>query len=315
MVTLSQESQKLLAMMAANGVPPFGSGSMEQAREAYAQVGMRLGGTVVEMASVENLTMPGPAGTLPLRIYRPDTDVGTKAALVYYHGGGWVMGGLETHDKVCRQIAHRAGCAVVSVGYRLAPEYPMPAGADDAAAAVHWIANNAAPLNLSAEKLGVGGDSAGGSLAAYAALAARDEGIPLRCQILAYPSTDHRASAWEYPSRNENGDVPPLTREAMQNLGKHLNYDAARANDRRVSPIIATQSSRSAPALILTAGADALRDDGLFYAQRLLSAGSEVLLRDFPGTIHGFIEMSGVLKASIEAHETIAFFLKQRLVY
>ncbi|HCW0524085.1 TPA: alpha/beta hydrolase fold domain-containing protein [Pseudomonas aeruginosa] len=223
-------------------------------------------------------------------------------------------GGIETHDRLCRQIAMRSSCVVISIGYRLAPEHPLPAAADDAIAAVRWVVDKADFLRISGA-LAVGGDSAGGGLAAYAALAARDEQLPVRAQVLIYPSVDNRESAHErYASRKTNAEVPPLTVQAMRNVAAYLAHEKALNEDIRLSPILGVQSRTSVPALILTAGADVLRDEGLRYGCELLDAGASVLIRNYPGAIHGFLEMPAALQVAQDAHELIGLFLRQQLI-
>lgn len=302
------------AAMQEADAPPFAELPLEEARAAYRQKSEIFGGPVIEMARVENIAAQGPLGPIPLRHYRPHgVPSGPGPALIYIHGGGWVIGDLDSHDKVCRQLAHRTGIAVVSVDYRLAPEYPAPASSDDVIAALWWIVANAAALDIDPERLAVGGDSAGGSLSAVAAIAARDAGFPLCCQILIYPGTDNREAAWHYPSRIRYAEMPPLTAELMKHLIAMYLVDEALASDWRVSPLVVDDMTGLCPALVITAGCDVLHDEGGFYAERLEEAGVEVMRRTFPRTIHGFIELGGILSATTEALDTIAFMLRQRL--
>ncbi|HBO1393550.1 TPA: alpha/beta hydrolase [Pseudomonas aeruginosa] len=311
---ISTEAKKILALMSESGAPEFGAPPLSVARQVYAGLGSKLGGEVIEMASVEDLSMAGPGSTLPMRIYRPLENSGQNGALIYFHGGGWILGGIETHDRLCRQIAMRSSCVVISIGYRLAPEHPLPAAADDAIAAVRWVVDKADFLRISGA-LAVGGDSAGGGLAAYAALAARDEQLPVRAQVLIYPSVDNRESAHErYASRKTNAEVPPLTVQAMRNVAAYLAHEKALNEDIRLSPILGVQSRTSVPALILAAGADVLRDEGLRYGCELLDAGASVLIRNYPGAIHGFLEMPAALQVAQDAHELIGLFLRQQLI-
>lgn len=311
---LDPEIQAMYARAAAHPEPSLDQLSVTDARRAYRDQGAMHGGPVIEMAQVTDLSAAGPAGPVPLRLYRPEgtPDAGSPG-LIYIHGGGWVIGGIESHDRVCRQIAHRAGCAVVSVGYRLAPEHPAPVGPEDVIAAVRWIFDHADDLGLDRERLGVGGDSAGGSLSAVAALAARDAGLPLRCQILIYPGTDNRDRVWSYPSRIANADNPPLKRPVMDYFLANFLPDKALAEDWRVSPLLAADVSGVAPALVITGSCDVLHDEGVMYVARLAKADVAVTHRNFPGMIHGFIEMAGVLTATHVALDTIAFMLRERL--
>lgn len=311
---LDGEVEALLAKMAENPFPSPDQVGLEALRAFYCAQSSMVGGPVIEMGEVRDLVAAGPAGDIPLRLYRPAGVADTKApALVYIHGGGWVIGSIESHDRVCRQIAHRAGCAVVSVEYRLAPEHPAPAGADDAIAAIKWIAAHAADLGLDPTRLAVGGDSAGGSLSAVTALAARDAGIDLRCQILIYPGGDNRDVAWSYPSRVANAHVPPLTRSLMEYFVAQFLPDKSLADDWRVSPLVADSVEGVAPALVITGSCDVLHDEGVMYAERLEKAGVPVIRRNFPGMIHGFFEMAGVLTAANIALDTVAFVLRERL--
>jgi acetyl esterase len=308
------EIEALFAKAAEHTAPSLDQISVADARRAYCDQSVLFGGPVVDMAEVKDVVADGPAEPIPLRLYRPEgaPDTGSPA-LIYLHGGGWVIGSIESHDRVCRQIAHRAGCAVVSVEYRLAPEHPAPASAEDAIAAVRWISSHAADLGLDGDRLAVGGDSAGGSLAAVSALAARDAGIALRCQILIYPGTDNRNVAWSYPSRIANADTPPLTRSLMDYFISNFLPDKAMAEDWRMSPLIVGDVAGVAPALLITASCDALHDEGVKYAARFSEAGVAVIHRNFPGMIHGFIEMAGVLTATDQALDTIAFVLREHL--
>ena len=191
--------------------------------------------------------------------------------LVFFHGGGWVIGDLDSHDDLCRDLAAQAGCAVLSVDYRLAPEHRFPAAADDAIAATNWVAANAAPLGIDPKRLAVGGDSAGGNLAAVAALAARDAGRPLAAQLLIYPVTD--MSRFEGESYATCGEGYGLTAGAMVWFRDHYLTDANAARDWRVSPLLASDLGRSPPALVVTAEFDVLRSEGEAYAKRLAEAG------------------------------------------
>lgn len=308
------EIEMMFAKASEQPTPELSQMSMADARRGYCQQSAVYGGPVIDMAQVTDLAAAGPAGEIPLRLYRPHGVPETGApALVYIHGGGWNIGSIESHDRVCRQIANRAGCTVVSVEYRLAPEHPAPAAAEDVIAAVQWICDHAAELGLDRDRLGVGGDSAGGGLTAVAALSARDADIPLRCQILIYPGLDNRDVAWSYPSRITYAAVPPLTRAMMEYFMAGFLPDKARAEDWRVSPLAADSVAGAAPALVITGGCDPLHDEALKYVARLSEAGVAVIHRHFPGMIHGFIEMAGVLTATNLALDTIAFVLRERL--
>ena len=301
------------AALEALGLPPLSSLSPEQARTQYRLGAERNGGGPVAMAEVRDLSAPGPAGPVPLRLYRPEGVAERDApALVFAHGGGWVIGDLESHDGVCRRIARAADCVVVAVDYRLAPEHPAPAAAEDVTAALHWIAGHAAELGVDAGRLAVGGDSAGGSLSAVAAIAAREMAVPLRSQILIYPSVDNRADKSPYPSRATNRDVPPLTPDVLAWFSRHYLPDPRLREDWRQSPIVFPDHGGLPPALVIVAERDQLRSEGLAYADVLEAAGVPVERLDVPGMIHGFITMSGVIGATDRTIAAIGAELKKR---
>jgi acetyl esterase len=231
--------------------------------------------------------------------------------LVYYHGGGWVIGDLDTHDTLCRELANGAGCAVVAVDYRMAPEHRFPAAVDDSLAALRWIQREAASLGLDATRLAVGGDSAGGNLAAVVAIAARDAGEPdLAFQLLIYPATDQRRGA---ASHAINGQGYLLTRDTIAYFHDHYIADAAQDLDWRASPLLHPELSRLPPALVLTAGYDPLRDEGLHYAQRLSEAGNRATHINFERQIHGFITMGKVIDEANAAVALCAAALRRAL--
>jgi acetyl esterase len=228
---------------------------------------------------------------------------------VYFHGGGWVIGDLDTHDTLCRQLANGSGCAVVAVDYRLGPEHRFPAAVDDCIAATHWVRREAARLGLDASRMAVGGDSAGGNLAAVVSIADRDAGdtgaAPLRLQILIYPATDMRRGA---PSHTSNGQGYLLTRDTIGYFHDHYITDPAQDLDWRASPLLHPDLSRLPPALVITAGYDPLRDEGLQYAQRLSEAGTPSSHICFERQVHGFVLMGKVLE---EANTAVAVCASQ----
>ena len=223
------------------------------------------------VAKVENRTIPGPGGTIPVRVlFTPAADAGAVPGLVYFHGGGWVLGSLDSHDGVCRSLANAAGCVVVSVDYRLAPEHPFPAAPDDCYAATAWVAANGAELGADAARLAIGGDSAGGNLAAVVALMARDRGGPsLRFQLLVYPVTDFTLRHAVVP--RERGGLP-LTTEHDALVLEHYLAEPATAREPHASPLRAANLAGLPPALVITAEYDPLRDEGEAYAARLREA-------------------------------------------
>ncbi len=251
-------------------------------------------GQPLPVAEVVDVVIPGPGGDVPARIYRPEGD-GPAPVLVWYHGGGWVIGDVETSDPTARKLCRRAGVVVVSVDYRLAPEHPFPAAPDDAWAALTWVADHIAEHGGDPARLAVGGDSAGGNLAALMAIRARDEGGPaLRHQLLVYPATDLTMS---HPSITENGEGYFLTQATMNWFTDHyLGADRQHGDPTApaVSPLVAEDLSGLAPAQVLTAEFDPLRDEGAAYAARLAEAGVPVEHVPGPGLIHGFFAMGDV---------------------
>ncbi len=298
---LDPQARAVLERIARANLPPYPELGPAGARELYRETRGRLGAAPPEVAHVADLRVPGPAGALPIRLYRP---LGARAedrhpALVYFHGGGWTFGDLDTHDVVCRELANLARCAVASVDYRLAPEHKFPAAVEDAIAATRWIAQQAEALALDPRRIAVGGDSAGGNLAAVVALASRDAGAPrLAMQVLIYPATDMAADA---PSHAEFAEGYVLTREAI--LWSRENYLGSSDDvaDWRASPLRAPDHSGLAPAYIVTCGFDPLRDEGRAYAERLRAAGVPVTYECFEGMVHGFVTMGGVIAAAHHA--------------
>lgn len=263
-----------------------------------------------EVAHIEQRRIGGPGGDIPLRIYTPATrtlDPGDgRPLLLFFHGGGWVVGDLETHDGLCRHLANASGAVTVAVDYRRAPEHKYPAAAEDAYAATLWAARNASELGAE-NRLVVAGDSAGGNLAAVAALMARDRGgPPLAQQVLLYPVTD---CAFDTPSYLEYAEGFFLTRSAMKWFWEQYVSTPQQALEPYASPLRCADLSGLPPAVVLTAECDVLRDEGEAYAARLQQAGVPVELRRFPGMIHGFVRRTDVFPQALEA---IAF-LGQRI--
>lgn len=241
------------------------------------------------VANVENRTIPGPAGEIPVRIYTPEGS-GPFPILVFFHGGGWVICTLDTHDGQCRSLANGAGCIVVSVDYRLAPEHKFPAAPEDCYAATCWVAEHAAEIGGDASRIAVGGDSAGGNLTAVVTQMAREHGGPrLIFQLMIYPATNFTAQT---PSKTENAEGYFLTLDDMLWFeGHYLRNEADKLNP-LASPLLAKDLSNLPPALILTAEYDPLRDEGELYGQRLQEAGVPVIIRRYDGLIHGFFGMA-----------------------
>jgi acetyl esterase len=310
---LHPQARALLKLMEEKGVPATHTLAPADAREFYRQRRTFTQPDPPQVASVRDLEARGPGGPIPLRSYRP---AGSKPddvlpVLVYYHGGGWVIGDLDTHDVLCRQLCNLSGCAVVAVDYRLAPEHRFPAALDDALAATRWVRSQAAALKVDASRLAVGGDSAGGNLAAAVALAARDAGdLPIAFQLLIYPATDQRRG---WPSHTANGQGYLLTKESMDYYHDHYLPDKAQDQDWRASPLLAASHEKLPPAFVLTAGYDPLRDEGLQYAHALSAAGNRATLVNFERQIHGFITMGRVIDEANVAVQLCAAQLKQAL--
>ena len=307
--TLDLPTQVLLKMMAAAGYPPFENLSVQEARAAIAMRSNLLAPRPVAMDRVVDCAVPGPAGDIDVRIYVPRPEAAGLPVLVYYHGGGWVIGSIETHDAGCRQLAADADCIVVSVDYRLAPEHAFPAAVDDALAAFEWVAARAASFGGDSRRIAVGGDSAGGNLSAVVAQMTRDEGGRQPCfQLLVYPVTDLRCDTRSYDVFAE-GFL--LTRATMEWFRAHYLRSQDDRTNPRASPILAETLEGLAPAGILTAGFDPLLDEGRAYADRLRETGVEVAYRCYDGLIHGFFSLSGGLLAARAAARDAASMLRE----
>ncbi|PPK68354.1 alpha/beta hydrolase [Actinokineospora auranticolor] len=262
------------------------------------------------VASVADLDIPGPASALTLRIYRCARAVraGTPSpVLVYFFGGGWTLGTIDTADAICRRLTNAAGCTTVSVGYRLAPEHKFPAAVHDCHAAVRWVAAHAAELGVDPDRIAVGGDSAGGNLAAAVALAAREDGPLLVHQLLVYPNTDHGSDT---ESLRESTDRYLFNLHSVAWYWDNYLADPADGANPLASPLRAADHSGLPPATVITAEYDPLRDEGELYAKRLADAGVPTELTRFPGMAHGFFAMFGELPAAAEAVEIAAARLR-----
>jgi acetyl esterase len=289
---LDPQARALLDQMAAMGMPPLDQLPVPEARAAIAALAAA-SGEPEPVARVENRSIPGPQGDIPVRIYTPDAPA-PLPVLVFFHGGGWVICSLDTHDGLCRQLANAARCLVVSVDYRLAPEHAFPAAAEDAYTAVRWVATNAAALGADPERVAVGGDSAGGNLAAVVSLMARDRGGPrLVHQLLVYPVVD--APGEEHASYRDNAEGYFLTAAMMRWFWSHYHRDDVGRRDPYACPLRTPDLRHLPPALVMTAEFDPLRDEGEAYAARLREAGVPVTLSRYDGMIHGFFGMTGLL--------------------
>jgi acetyl esterase len=298
---LDPESQGIINLLAEVGFPDIASSTPGDVRGFLAA--MAAGSPPgPDVAKVENID----AGGVPARVYTPDGD-GPKPVFVFYHGGGWVLGSLDESDAYCRVLANTTGAIVVSVDYRMAPEHVFPAAVDDCFAATTWVAENAASLGGDAGRLVIGGDSAGGNLAAVVAQLARDNGGPaIRLQVLMCPVTDHD---FERASYNENATGYLLHKDAMEWFFDHYVPNAADRDDPRCSPLRGNLAGLP-PAYVMTAGLDPLCDEGDAYAEALKAAGVPVTYNTYPDQFHDFQSMAGVLPKGMAATEEIAAAVK-----
>lgn len=286
---LDPQVRDFLDQLAALNLPPLSVLTPDIVRQGIKMQRAALGEQEPEpVAHVEDRTIPGPAGDIAVRIYTPG-EQRLYPALVYFHGGGWVICDLDTHDGICRSLANLANCIVISVDYRLAPEHKFPAAAEDCFAATQWVADNAASIHGDASRIAIGGDSAGGNLTAVVSQMARDAGGPrLAFQLLIYPATDMRMNT---PSMDENADGYYLTKDDMiWFMGHYLNSDEEKLHP-VASPFLAENLAGLPPALVITAAYDPLRDEGERYGQRLKEAGVPVTISRYDGMIHGFFNM------------------------
>jgi acetyl esterase len=312
-MTLHPGAQAVLDLIAEAGRPSFEEMSVPECREAYVNSRKALQPDPIDIAEIRNLSMPGPAGEIPLRLYRskPSTAGVLEPVIIYYHGGGWVIGDLESHDTVCRELCARSGATLISVDYRLAPEHVFPAAANDAIAATNWVADNAAELGVDANRMAVAGDSAGGNLAAVAAIAARENGAPsIAFQALLYPVTDFDLTRSSYA---ENGTRPPVKTTTMEWFRDLYLTKPEDQTDWRAAPIQAADLSGLPPAFVLTAGYDPLRDEGKAYADALQAAGNDCTYKCYTGQIHGFLNMARVNPQTFEAFAEVGEALKRAL--
>ncbi len=310
-VTLDDDAAAVLKAFREAGRPAYETLTPSEARQLYL-----LGGAVSrpeppEMAAVQSLNAPGPHGEIPLRVYRPLTlgkANGLAPCLVFFHGGGWVIGNVDSHDVVCRTLANDGQLVVISVDYRLAPEHKFPVAVEDSVAATDWIATNAPTLGIDASRLMVGGDSAGGNLAAIVAIHARDTGGPkLAAQVLIYPATDFRMT---HPSHSEPETSCLLTHSVIRWFRDHYLNSLIDGEDWRASPARVESLAGLPPAYVLTVGADPLRDEGDEFARRLSDAGVSVAHKTYPGQFHGFITMGKLLPKANVALAEIGTWLK-----
>jgi acetyl esterase len=310
---LAPDIQMLLALARLNGETSLVEGrTVEQARAENRQEVPVVCGPARPMARVENLVVGGAGGMLPARLYVAlGAPQPPQPLLVYFHGGGWVIGDLDTHDSACRFLAEHSGCRVLSVDYRLAPEHPFPIPLEDAVAAFAWARENAASLGADAERMAVGGDSAGGNLSTALCLQNRDAGNPQPAmQLLLYPVTD---AVGGQQSRDTYAEGFLLTREDMKWFEDHYIPDGIDDGDPRASMMRAEDVSGLPPAYVATSGFDPLRDEGEIYAERMREAGVQVVLQRHPSQIHGFANLTAICPSARTAMLEVAGALRMGL--
>ncbi|WAL75552.1 alpha/beta hydrolase [Kitasatospora sp. YST-16] len=313
---LHPQAEALRRQRAEAGTPPLYTRTLAEARAADLADIRAAAGNPEPVGSVEEFTVPGPGGPLPLRVYHPAPEAEAENAaaaplpvLLYLFGGGWTLGSLDTGDAICRRLTNAVGCVTVAAGYRLAPEHPFPAAVHDVAAAAEWIAGHAAQLGADPARLAVAGDSAGGNLAAALTLLARERGGPaIRHQLLVYPNTDHRV-----PPPGTDDDPLLFNRRSVAWYWGHYLADPADGANPLASPLRAPSLAGLPPATVLTAEYDPLRDEGEQYAEALRAAGVPVELRRYDGMPHGFFAMSGVLDGGRDAQQHAAARLREAL--
>lgn len=309
MTQIDPQAESVLDRIARSKLPAFWDVSAAEARKIYRDTRAVLWPPVPKVGQIEDADANG----IALCCYRPlgSTPTMPLPAIVFFHGGGWTVGSLDTHDIVCRSLSNAAQAAVLSVDYRLAPEHPFPAAVEDAVAATSWVADNAARLAIDPTKIAVAGDSAGGNLAAVVALALRDakdrSNPPLAMQVLIYPAVDQRMNT---PSIARLAEGYGLTRRGIEWFRAQYLPSAGDYSDWRASPLLAADHARLPPAYIITAGFDPLHDEGEAYAERLRSSGVAVTYECFEGMIHGFITMGGAIAAANHAIYRVAQALR-----
>ena len=316
-MTIDPAAAALLQQMADAGMPALNELPPIEARAA-AEGFIALGGPGDDVAEVIDRTVPGPHGEIPIRMYYPHRKSGAgddnraRPGLLYFHGGGWVIGTLDSTDAICKAVANRAACVVVSVDYRLAPEHKFPIPLDDCFAATTWVADHGDEIGIDSARIAVGGDSAGGNIAAAVAIRARDEAGPALClQLLVYPVTNHDFSTASYAA---NGDGYLLTTDMMRWFWDHYLRSDTDGQNPLASPLRATNLSNLPPALVITAEFDPLRDEGEAYAAALRNAGVAVTHTRDPGMIHAFWQMLAVFEAASTAADQAAEELRKAFV-
>jgi acetyl esterase len=305
---IDPEARAYLDHMASLGVPTLAEQGAVEARRLNNLRAPSLAGELEEVALIEDGRLPGPGGQIPFRLYSPAPDR-TLPALLYVHGGGWVVGDLDTHDSVCRALARRAECVVLALDYRLAPENPFPAAVDDVWAGLNWLRDHAAEVGADAGRIAVGGDSSGGNLSAVLAQRARDrDGPKLAAQVLIYPVTD---CDFETASYRDAATGYGLTRDSMLWYWNQYLPDEARRVSPEASPLRAADFSGLPPALVITCKLDPLASEGAAYADALRSVGVRVEHVHEPDMIHAYIRMAGVISRARKSWDDCARFLRR----
>jgi acetyl esterase len=306
---LNRQCQTIVdALAAASSAPPDKPDHLAT-RAAYAKTTAFYQHATDELASVEDRSFPGPGGEVPIRVYRPYSEGGSAPCLLFFHGGGWSLGDLDSHDHMCRHFAHGAQATVIAVDYRLAPEHKFPAAVDDSVAAVRWVFENARQLDIDANRIAVGGDSAGGNLAAAASIALRDtNGPPLTLQLLIYPAVNFTA---DNESLRDNGSGYILTRDALEMFADLYLPNSEARSDPRASPQLRNNHANLPRAFVQTAEFDPLRDEGRTYAETLMAAGCAVEYKCYPGVVHGFARMGRRVDLALTALDDACGVLRE----
>ncbi len=313
MPNLNTHTEALLNLFKSLNRPEFCDLSVEMARTVYRDGRLFTQPEPPAVAQTRDFSIPGPGGAIAMRSYRPIGSQATTSlpALVFYHGGGWTIGDLDTHDVLCRQLSNQSGCAVFAVDYRMGPEHKFPAAVDDCWSATRWVVEQASSLNIDPSRIAVGGDSAGGNLAAVIALMARDSQFSaIKFQLLIYPVTELGSTL---PSHKTNGVGYLLSSRTMNWFVNHYANNANDHKDWRASPLLAASLKGLAPALVMTAGFDPLVDEGKAYADRLISEGVKTEYVCYDGQVHGFMNMSKVIPQANDAVSLCASALKAAL--
>ncbi len=309
-MSLDPQARALLDAAKASGAPEMWELTPDQARAEYLRRTERVRADV-DIYRVEDRQIPGPVQPIKVRIYTPQAsqEQASLPVLVWYHGGGFVIGDLDSHDSACRALANQTECLVVAVDYRLAPEHKFPGAVEDCEAALHWVAAHATELGVDPGRIAVGGDSAGGNLAAVVALLAREKGGPKLCfQLLIYPCV---APEPETPSHHQFAEGYLLTRKTITWFFKQYLRSSKDTLDPRYAPLEEKDLSSLPPSLVIVAGFDPLRDEGVDYAKALIEAGNKVTLSNYEGMIHGFYLMGGMIDKANQAIEESARHLKE----